>query len=153
MSIFRRMLWVAGWLNVLIAIAHLFIPLLIKPIGPLSSPASVQHMGKASFYLLVVGIATFVALLGLYGLSGSGSIRRLPFLRTVLLITGAIFLGDLVHMARAEVIRRGWHALLHPSIAPFGLLAMGLLYTVGTMGLWKELRPAAGQSALRNANR
>jgi hypothetical protein len=138
------MLWIGGWLNILIALAHLFIPILIKPIGPLKAPASVQSMGTALLCLVVVGISAFVGLLGIYGLSGSGRIRRLPFLRTVLLFTGGIFIGDLIDMAWAVVARQGWHGLLHASIVPFGILAVGLLYIVGTLGLWKELRPIGG---------
>lgn len=145
MSVYRRMLRVGGYLNLAVAVAHLLVPFAVKPIGPLPAPAWTQSAtGRVLLCLAAAGIAAFVGLLGLYGLSGGGRIRRLPFLRTGLLLTGALFLGDLGQMAWTRVGRAGWQGLAHPSIVPFALLGIGLLYTAGTIGLWKELRPARG---------
>jgi hypothetical protein len=139
MSIYRRLLRLAAYVNFAIAGAHLLIPLAVEPIGPLRKPAWAQGV---VLYLAVAGVAAGVTLLGLYSLSGGGRIRRLPFLRTVLLLASVVFLADLVDMARVTVSRGGWEALARPSPVPFLLLAMGLLYLVATIGLWKELRPA-----------
>jgi hypothetical protein len=142
-SVYRKMLRLGGYLNLAIALAHLLLPVFVKPIGPLPVPAWAETpTGRVGLYLLAVVVAAFVGVLGLYGLSGGGRIRRLPFLRAGLLFTGALFLGDLVQMAWAVQARSGWQALARPSVVPFGLLGIGLLYTVGTIGLWKELRPA-----------
>jgi hypothetical protein len=140
--VFQRMLRLGGYLNLAIALAHLCLPVFVKPTGPLPVPPWAETpTGRVWLYLLAAAIAAFAGVLGLYGLSGAGRIRRLPFLRTGLLVTGALFLGDLVHMAWVAQARNGWQALAHPSPIPFALLGIGLLYTVGTIGLWKELRP------------
>jgi hypothetical protein len=143
MSIYRRMLRLGGYMNIAIAVAHLLVPIAVKPIGPLGLPAWAESWtGRGLLYLLAAGIAAFAGLLGLYGLSGGGRIRKLPFLRTGLLLTGAIFIGDLLNMGWLKLTRQGWQGLARPSVVPFVLICVGLLYLVGTIGLWKELRPA-----------
>jgi hypothetical protein len=148
MSAYRAMLQVGGFLNLLVAAAHLALPFFAKPNGPLTvSPYFETH--RLVFFLAAAGIAAVAAIFGLYGLSGGGRIRRLPFLRTGLIFVGVLFLLDLVNMALRQAARGGWQSLSRPSIAPLALLTIGLLYLAGTIGRWKELRPerAASESS------
>jgi hypothetical protein len=134
MSIFRRMLRLGGYLNLAIAAAHLLVIAAMVPISRvLGHPAWAEGWtGRVRLALMAAGVAAFVGLLGLYGLSGGGRIRKLPFLRTGLLLTGAFFI--------LLVASHGWRSLTRPSVAPLAL-CMGLLYLVGTIGLWRELQP------------
>lgn len=140
MRIYRVMLVLTACVNFLIAAGHLAVPFLVKPIGPLDVPKWAEG---PVLYLVAAGVAAGVTLLGLYSLSGAGRIRRLPFLRTVLILAGVGFLADLGNMGGVAVSRGGWGALAHPGPAPFVLLAMGFLYLAATLGLWNELRPAS----------
>jgi len=145
MSIYRGMLRLTAYLNFMIAAGHLIVPFIVKPIGPMSAPKWAQG---AVLYVIAFGVAAGASLLGAYSLSGSRRIRRLPFLRTVLLLAGVGFLADLVNMSRVALSRGGWQALAHPRVAPFVLLTMGVLYIVATVGLWDELRPTARAETL-----
>ncbi len=140
MSTYRAMLQVGGCLNLLIAVAHLALPFFAKPNGPLTVPAYFE-IHRFVFFLAAAGVAAVAAIFGLYGLSGGGRIRRLPFLRTGLISIGVLFLLNLVDMALKQAARGGWQSVLRPSIAPFALLTIGLLYLVGAIGRWKELQP------------
>lgn len=139
------MLIIGGCANLLVAAGHLVIPFFVQPIGPLSAPAWAQSgTGRFLMYLAAAGVAVLATLAGLYGLSGAGRIRRLPFLRTALVFIGAVFLADLVDMGYKAYRQGGWEVLARPSVAPFVLLSMGLFYLVGAIGLWRELRPPSG---------
>lgn len=151
MSAFQRMLRVGGYLNFVIAAAHVLMIVTLKQICQvLGTPVWMARMfaegwtGWARLILMVAGVAAFVGLLGLYGLSGGGRIRRLPLLRTGLVLTAAIFIyraGELIGDVRA-LVEHGftgwWRSLGPPSISLFAL-SIGLLYLVGTIGLWREL--------------
>jgi len=148
MSIFRRMLRLGGYLNIAIAAAHLFMMFMIvarkQIFQALGTPVLEKGWGLVRLQLMIAGVAAFVGLLGLYGLSGGGRIRKLPFLRAWLLLTGAIFIfrateiiGNIQALAERGV--SDWHSLTRPSVSLFAL-CIGLLYMVGTIGLWKRLQ-------------
>ncbi len=140
MSIYRGMLRVAACVNFLIAAGHLLVPLMMKPIGPWTAPKWAEG---GLLYVIAFGVAGGASVLGIYTLSGGGVVRKLPFLRTVLVLAGVGFLTDLVNMGRTAVSRGGWDALSRPGIAPFVLIGMGVFYLVATRGLWNELGPSA----------
>jgi hypothetical protein len=150
MPVFERMLRVGGYLNLAIAAAHLLLPLVVKPIGPLGVPPRAESWtGRVLLYPLAAGIAAFAALLGLYGLSGGGNIRRLPFLRTVLLLTGAIFLGRPHSHGLAAGGPRG---LAEPGL-PIGRAVRTARHRTaihrGAVRLWNELRPPGRETVER----
>ena len=157
MSTCRVMLRLGGYVMFAIALAHLVMFFAITQVaGVLGMPVWAGKMlaegwvGWARLFLMIAGVAAFVSLLGLYGLSGAGRIRRLPLLRSGLLCTGAAFLlhglfddgfglvwrlGDLGRLA-AEGNPRVFLGLV-----PLTTLTLGLLYLMGTIGLWSALAP------------
>jgi hypothetical protein len=148
------MLRCGGYMNFAIAAAHLFMIVAIKPIcQALGTPVWIAQMfaegwtGWARLFLMIAGVAAFVGLLGLYGLSGGGRIRRLPFLRTGLLLTAAIFLFQATDViSNFPVLAQhgitGWRIPMQPMVwIALYALGIGLLYLVGAIGLWKELQP------------
>lgn len=157
MSVFQKMLGAGGYLSLAIAAAHLLMIIFLKQICEvLGTPSWIAAMlaegwtGWARLSLMIAGVAAFVMTLGLYGLSGAGRIRRLPLLRTGLFVTAAIFLfratdmiGEMRAVAQGRV--QGWASLAGPSISLFAL-AIGLLYLVGTIGLWHELHGSFRQA-------
>jgi hypothetical protein len=160
MSSCRVMLRVGAYMSFAIAVAHIVMFCAITQIaGVLGMPVWLGRMlaegwvGWTKLFLMVAGVAAFVSLLGLYGLSGAGRTRRLPLLRTGLLCIGSIFLlhglfdngfglvwriGDL-----ATLVAKG-DTRLFLGLVPLTTLTIGLLYLVGTIGLWSALAPRRG---------
>ncbi len=55
-------------------------------------PVTMRAQSPVVYILACVFIAAVVALFGLYAFSGTGKIRRLPFLRTMLIVITVLFL-------------------------------------------------------------
>lgn len=164
MSSYQRMLRVGGYLNFAVALAHvaLFLGMLFAidqlnamtgTLGVHIGPPSGGSVGWITLLLMVAGVVGFVCVLGLYGLSGAGRIRRLPLLRTGLIFAAVLFSFHGMYQILGKVGR--YEALaagrdVHPLLAliPLWKLTIGILYLVGTAGLWKTLGGrASGQPA------
>jgi len=96
--------------------------------------------------LFVVGgaAALIPALFGLYALSGAGVIRRLPLVRTVLVVVGSLFLlrGLFIILTILEAlgIRQGQILLAGVASHVMFLLA-GVAYLGGAVLTWTALYP------------
>jgi hypothetical protein len=146
------MLRLGGYMNFVIALAHIVMFFAVRQIATvLGMPVWLGKLlaegwvGWFKFFLQIAGVVAFVSLLGLYGLSGAGRIRRLPLLRTGLLSTGAMFtlLGAPGIIFTVGALVGGSAAPGFPFV-PLYTLTLGLLYLVGTIGLWKALAPDKG---------
>lgn len=100
--------------------------------------------------LLVAGLAVTIlfALAGLYALAGACTIRRLPLLRTGLLVIGVIYTlrGLFLFpelLALAGVLPAPEPVPTQAVLSSVVALATGLLYLLGTAVSWKRLRPHA----------
>ena len=160
MSSYRRMLQLGGYLSIAIGLAHvaLFAAMLVAidqlntvmgALGAHVNPPAGGWWGWGKLLLMIIGVVGFVTTLGLYGLSGAGRIRRMPLLRTGLVGTAALYVGLLAFHARevlANVAATAAGARLRPLaiVLPLWALALGLSYSVGTIGLWSELAPYKG---------
>ena len=161
MSIYQRMLRVGGYLNFAIALAHIVMLVVIlfamkqldKMVGTpiwMGKMLAEGWVGWMRLSLMIAGVAAFVGLLGLYGFSGAGRIRRLPLLRTGLICTSVIFIfngapGIPVIIANVGALMAGRGMSLQRALGifiPSWILTVGLLYLAGTAGLWKTLHPA-----------
>jgi len=97
--------------------------------------------------LLVLGLAVTVllAIWGFYGLSGAGLIRRLPLLRLVIFLIGAVYIfrGLPILLKLLELVK-----ILPPSgsmelpgfLVFLGALTAGIFYWAGLAIGWKQLR-------------
>lgn len=97
--------------------------------------------GAMGLVWMTVGIAVLLALWAAYAFAGAGLIRRLPLLRTGLVVISAIYLarGALLFpaLAAAPYPRSGfdiWSSAI--------VLLYGLAYAVGTWLAWSRLKPA-----------
>lgn len=89
--------------------------------------------------LVTLGIAVILAIWAAYAFSGAGLIRRLPLLRTGLVVISAIYLLRGLALIPALIINGA-------SVQPFVLwsslivLVYGLAYAIGTWTAWPRLR-------------
>lgn len=101
------------------------------------------HDGNIWLYVMFFGMVSLFSVLALYALSGAGSFRRLPLLRTVL-----VFIGVLYTLRGLEVILDVWIIIRtsggYVQFLVFSVVALcvGIFYLLGTIGNWQSLRPA-----------
>ena len=92
------------------------------------------------YEVLCTGFAIIVAIFGLYALSGAGSIRRLPLLRTALVTATIIYLlRGLILVPQVPVVLR------HPDFIRFLIFSViafcvGMVQLVGTVGAFRARR-------------
>jgi putative oxidoreductase len=143
MTTSKRLLFVAGCLSLLIAVFQAVVS--FSPEWSLYFGAPTEIV-NTPWLLLVSGeiAAVFFVLFGLYGLSGAGRIKRLFLLRLGLVVISAIYvLRGLMIILELLII---WDILpSYEVVTSQGLissvisLAIGLIYSFGTIGAWREL--------------
>ena len=94
--------------------------------------------------VLGAGVAVLLAIWGIYGLSGAGLIRRLPLLRLVIFLIGAVYIfrGLPILLKLLELVK-----ILPPSgsmelpgfLVFLGALTAGIFYWAGLAIGWKQL--------------
>lgn len=110
--------------------------------------ARAAERGSWTPALLTLGIASVLALWAGYAFSGAGYIRRLPLLRTGLVVISAIYLARGAMLFMPATFDR-------PDLSPAFMfwsslivLVFGIVYAVGTWRAWPRLsrRPAADRT-------
>ncbi len=98
--------------------------------------------------LLVAGLVVTVlfAITGLYGLSGAGVIRRLPLLRTALIVITLVYIYRGILFIPQLLVTIGTLPSPEPMPLQYLLsslvaLIIGLLYLVGLVAGWKMISP------------
>lgn len=138
-----------GWLSLLAALLHLACIAggeeWYRFFGAGEEIALAAARGEVWPHLITACIALVLAIWAAFAFSGGGSIRRLPLLRTALIVISAIYL------ARGLIIIPIW--IVEPqAVGPFGVwssvivLVYGIAYSLGTALAWRALAP--GQSNL-----
>lgn len=143
----KRSLTIAGWLSAAIAVLHVIIVFLGAPayryFGAGEELARQAEAGSPLPAALTLFIAVGFAVFSLYALSGAGSIRRLPLLRTGLVAIGLIYtlrglslIPELLQLSRQSE----W---VMPRHLVFSLvsLTIGIAYLWGTLRAWPTLAP------------
>lgn len=150
----RGSLWliVAGCLSLAAAAVHLAAivggPDWYRFFGAGEPLAQMAERGSWTPALLTLGIAGVLAVWAAYAFSGAGLIGRLPLLRTGLVVISAIYLArGLMVFAPAAMGRSDlspafllWSSLI--------VLALGIVYAVGTWLAWSDLSEPVVRSAL-----
>lgn len=88
--------------------------------------------------VLTSGIVVVLTIWSLYGLSGAGVIKRLPFLRLVLCLIAGIFLMRSMFFIAILPMFPG-NSLTFWLVSSSICLVIGILYAVGTYQRWPEL--------------
>jgi hypothetical protein len=145
---YQKLLTLAGAVSLLVAVFQAVISFF---------PALSLYYGAPEWIvadwrlLLAVGLAAAVvfAVFGLYGLSGAGIIRRLPWLRTGLTAVGLIYTLRGLAVIPVVLIRLGVVQVSAPLDEPALIsaiipLVIGLLYLGGVKLGWRDLAATRG---------
>jgi hypothetical protein len=144
MNVFKITLLVAGTSSILISLFQAIISFSVEWSRYFDAP---EQLLANPTLLIVLGLlaAILFAVFGLYGMSGAGYIRALPYLRSGLLIIGIIYTTRGLAFIFILLQQVG---LVHiteriPPAEPASSLVslfVGLLFLVGTIGLWRGLK-------------
>ncbi|HEX8308389.1 MAG TPA: hypothetical protein VF645_08215 [Allosphingosinicella sp.] len=111
-------------------------------VGAGEDMARMAERGSVWPTVITLGIAAILAIWAAYALAGAGRLRRLPLIRTALVIISAIYLLRAFALAPLLLLKPDlvtafdlWSSLI--------VLVYGLTYAVGTFRAWPVLaRPA-----------
>lgn len=137
------MLKIGGYLNIIIAIAHVVGLFWAKPffevtgIGREMEDMSLIHPSLP--YLITILVTLFFILFGIYGLSADGKFRILPFQKLAIFLIAAIYLLRGVLQLFSDALITGEGATLG-TIYSCIALAIGLLYLVGGLKKWRVIK-------------
>ena len=138
----RRWLIAAGVLSTLAAILHLCVivggPPWYRAFGAGEAMARAAARGSTTPALITLAIAVVLAVWALYALSGAGVVRRLPLLRTGLVVISTIYLLRAALLVPTVLLKPEmmdaflvWSSLI--------VLVFGVAYAVGTWRAWPRL--------------
>ena len=109
--------------------------------------AQAAERGSVMPALVTAGIAAILLVWALYALSGAGAIRRLPLLRTGLVLIAAIYLLRALLLVPTLLLKPQfvdsfavWSSLI--------VFVYGLAYAIGTWRAWPWLRPGADRNVV-----
>jgi hypothetical protein len=106
-------------------------------------PVKLQAENPVLFALLCVFLGALVAGIGLYALSGAGKFRRLPFLRTVLIVVTSVFIlrGLLIIPLLKIMFAHPESNVLRFLVFSIIALGVGIIHLLGVVRLFKYGRP------------
>jgi hypothetical protein len=133
---------VGGCLSLAAALLHLAVigggPDWYRFFGAGEEMARAAEQGRWMPHLLTIGIAAVLTVWGLYAFAGAGLIRRLPLMRTALVVISLIYLARglliipiMMSVSLAEAPFDYWSSLI--------VLVYGICYAVGTWLAWPHL--------------
>lgn len=136
------MLKLGGYINIIIAIAHIvglfWADKMFEVTGIADGMAlAAQNIHPMYPYFITVVVAVFFFVFGMYGLSADGIIRKLPFVKPVIFLIAGIYLlrgiGELIfdmEMQQTNQVLETSYSLIAVSI--------GLLYLIGGIKKWRK---------------
>jgi len=135
-------LLIGGWLSLAAALLHVACifggPDWYRFFGAGEALAQADARGEWTPTMLTAGIATVLAVWAAYAFSGAGMLRRLPLMRTALVVISAIYLARGLFIvpvlidASARTPFNIWSSLI--------VLGYGVAYAVGTWKAWPDLK-------------
>ena len=137
------MLKIGGYINILIAIAHIFglfwAEKMFEITGISKEMAELAQTHSSLPYLMTIFVSIVFFIFGLYGLSADNKFRKLPFLKSVIFIIATIYLlrgvGELIFDIEKQQANQ-YLEILYSLIAIF----IGLLFLIGGIRKWKTNR-------------
>ncbi|OYU70819.1 MAG: hypothetical protein CFE28_12935 [Alphaproteobacteria bacterium PA2] len=141
----NKWLLAAGILSLLASLMHIAIiiggPDWYRAFGAGERMARAAARGAIMPTLVTLGIASVLAIWALYAFSGAGLIRRLPLLRTGLVVITAIYLARGLALFPALIFRPD---LVDGFIfwSSFVVLGYGATYAIGTFKAWDGMSKA-----------
>ena len=140
----QRILAAAGWLSAAVAALHVVIVFLGAPayryFGAGEDMARQAEAGSFVPAAMTLAIAAVFTIFALYAFSGAGQFRRLPLLRTGLVVISAIYLvRGLLLLSELAGYAQGAGVRPRHMAFSFTSLVIGLLYLAGTALVWRGL--------------
>jgi hypothetical protein len=141
-----RWLVIGGWLSLTASALHIACimggPDWYRFFGAGEALAQADARGSWVPAIMAFGIATILALWAAFAFSGAGRIKRLPLLRTGLVVISAIYLARGLLLIPLHLMR----PQLTDSFAIWSSLIVfiyGVAYAVGTWRAWRSMTPVA----------
>ncbi len=148
----ERILPLAGWLSVVVAVLHVVIIFLGPPayryFGAGEEMARQAEEGSLAPAAMTLAVAAVFVVFALYAFAGAGLLRRRPpLLRTGLVAIATIYIlrGLALLPEMAQYVRDSGTVMPRQLAFSAVSLTIGLLYLVGTVLLWPRLSPARRQ--------
>jgi hypothetical protein len=134
-----------GWLSVTAALLHLAVilggPQWYRFFGAGEEMAVAAELGSPVPLLITLTIALLLAVWAAYAFSGAGLIRRLPLIRTALVLISAMYLARGLILLPMII----FYPHVISAIGPFEIwsslivLVYGAAYAIGTWRAWPHL--------------
>ena len=139
----NKWLVLGGILSALAAILHLAViaggPEWYRFIGAGEDMARAAEQGSYTPALVTLVIAAILMVWALYAFSGAGIIRRLPLLRTALILISAVYLIRALALLPTLILRPDLVDTFAVA-SSLVVLAYGLVYSIGTWTGWPALK-------------
>ena len=139
----NKWLILGGSLSGLAAVLHLAViaggPSWYRFFGAGEAMARAAERGSSTPALVTLGIAAILTVWALYAFSGAGIIRRLPLLRTALVLISAVYLLRAFALLPVLILRPELVDAF-AIVSSLVVLAYGLAYTIGTWTRWSALK-------------
>jgi hypothetical protein len=104
--------------------------------------ARMAERGSATPGLITLAIAAILAIWAAYAFSGAGLIRRLPLIRTALVLISAVYL--LRGLALVPIVLMRPHTIQAFAVWSSAIVSVyGLCYAIGTRRAWRRLSESA----------
>ncbi|HZG09281.1 MAG TPA: hypothetical protein VEZ70_09920 [Allosphingosinicella sp.] len=142
----NKWLVLGGTLSAAAAILHLAViaggPAWYRFFGAGEAMAQAAERGSFIPALITLAIAAILMVWALYAFSGARIIRRLPLLRTALVVISAVYLIRAFVLVPALVLRPDLVDTF-ALVSSLVVLAYGLAYAIGTWAGWAALKVEA----------
>jgi hypothetical protein len=138
----KNWLILGGILSALAAVLHVAViaggPSWYRFFGAGEGMARAAERGAAFPALVTLGIAAMLMVWALYAFSGAGAIRRLPLLRTALVLISAVYLLRAFALVPIMIFRPELVDTF-AVVSSLVVLAYGAAYSIGTWAGWSGL--------------
>jgi hypothetical protein len=142
----NKWLILGGTLSALAAILHVAViaggPAWYRFFGAGEAMARAAERGSSTPALITLAIAAVLMVWALYAFSGARIIRRLPLLRTALVVISAVYLIRAFALVPALLLRPDLVDTF-ALVSSLVVLAYGLAYAIGTWAGWSALKVEA----------
>ncbi len=141
----KQSLILGSVLSFAVALLHLVIIFFGAPayryFGAGEEMATAAESGSAFPALLTLFLVAIFAIWGFYGLSGAGLIRRLPLLKTALILIGAVYTlrGVAIFQQLFQIATSSVEVAPREIVSSLVSLVIGAAYFFGTISNWSSL--------------
>jgi hypothetical protein len=141
----KKWLILGGMLSALAAVLHVAViaggPAWYRFFGAGEPMARAAERGSSTPALVTLAIAAILTVWALYAFSGAGIIRRLPLLRTALILISAVYLLRAFALLPVLILRPELVDTF-AVVSSLVVLGYGLAYSIGTWTRWPQLKTA-----------